>query len=64
MIDVVRGTVTDGQVYDWVRTNVKRSDEFKAQMAAAILRYPLPGDTAGRERFRAAQTGVRLGRQG
>ena len=51
MIDVVRGTITDGQVYDWVRTHVVRSDEVKARTADAILRYPLPGDTAGRERF-------------
>lgn len=51
MIEVVRGTLTDGQVYDWVRTHVHRSDEEKARAADAILRYPLPGDDAGRERF-------------
>ena len=51
MIEVVRDTVTDGQVYDWVRTHVVRSDEVKARVADAILLYPLPGDTAGRERF-------------
>ena len=27
------------------------SDEVKAKVADAILLYPLPGDTAGRERF-------------
>ncbi len=51
MIEVVRGTLTDGQVYDWVRTHVRRTDEEKARAADAILRYPLPGDDAGRERF-------------
>ncbi len=51
MIEVVRASLTDGQVYDWVRTHVVRSDEVKAQAADAILCYPLPGDTAGRERF-------------
>ena len=50
-IDVVRGTVTDGQVYDWVRTHAARGDDVKARAADAILRYPLPGDAAGRERF-------------
>ena len=51
MIEAVRGTLTDGQVCDWVRTHVVRGDEVKAKAADAILRYPLPGDTAGRERF-------------
>lgn len=51
MIEVVRGTITDGQVYDWVRTHVERTDQEKARAADAILRYPLPGDTPGRERF-------------
>lgn len=51
LIEVVRGTLTDGQVYDWVRTHVRRTDEEKARAADAILRYPLPGDDAGQERF-------------
>ena len=51
-INVVRGTITDGQVCDWVRTHVMRAAEVKARTAEAILRYPLPGDTVGRERFK------------
>ena len=51
MVDVVRGTLTDGQVCEWVRVHVVRTDEEKARAADAILRYPLPGDQAGRERF-------------
>jgi Domain of unknown function (DUF5069) len=51
MTDVVRGTLTDGQVCEWVRLNVRRTDEEKVRAADAILRYPLPGDQAGRERF-------------
>ena len=51
MLAVVRGTLTDGEVYHWVRTHVVRSEAEKARAADAILRYPLPGDAAGRERF-------------
>ena len=51
MIEVVRGTLTDGQVCDWVRIHVVRGDEVKVKAADAILRYPLPGDTVGQERF-------------
>ena len=53
MVDVVRGTLTDGQVCEWVRVHVVRTDEQKARAADAILRYPLPGDQAGRARFEA-----------
>ena len=44
MVELVRGSLTDGQICDWVRLHVVRTDE-------AILRYPLPGDHAGQERF-------------
>ena len=53
MVAVVRGTLTDGQVCEWVRVHVVRTDEEKARAADAILRYPLPGDQAGRARFEA-----------
>lgn len=36
-INVVKGTITDGQVADWVRLNVKRSDAEKAELAKTIL---------------------------
>lgn len=36
-INVVKGTITDGQVADWVRVNVKRSDAEKAELAKTIL---------------------------
>ncbi len=51
MVEVVRGSLTDGEVCEWVRRHVVRSEEDKARAADAILRYPLPGDEAGRERF-------------
>lgn len=51
MVELVRRSLTDGQVCNWVRRHVVRSDEEKARTADAILRYPLPGDRAGEERF-------------
>jgi hypothetical protein len=53
MLAVVRGTLTDGEVCHWVHTNVARSAAEKERAADAILRYPLPGDEAGRARFEA-----------
>jgi hypothetical protein len=51
MVELVRGSLTDGQICNWVRRHVVRSNEEKARTAEAILRYPLPGDRAGQERF-------------
>ena len=51
MVELVRGSLTDGQICDWVRVHVVRSGEEKARTAEAILNYPLPGDRAGQERF-------------
>jgi hypothetical protein len=36
-INVVKGTITDGQVADWVRVNVKKSDAEKAELAKTVL---------------------------
>ncbi len=36
-IDVVKNSVTDGQVCDWVRNNVKKSDADKAAFRTQIL---------------------------
>lgn len=52
MIEVVRQSLTDGQVCDWVRTHVKRSAADKAAHAQAMLAYPAPNDAAGQERLR------------
>ena len=36
-VEVVRGTITDGQVADWVRQNVRKSDAEKKALADFIL---------------------------
>ena len=60
-VEVVRHSPTDGAVCDWVRRHVVRTDEQKARAADAILRYPLPGDQAGRERFDRRKADYGLG---
>jgi hypothetical protein len=50
-IDVVRNTVTDGEVADWVRTNVKKSDAEKQTFATFVLNRGKDADDA-RERLR------------
>ena len=51
--EVVRRSVTDGEVCDWVRLNVKKSDEVKAAHRERMLSYPRPDDREMQERLRA-----------
>src|SRR5207302_5290250 len=39
-IEVVKGTITDGQVCDWVLKNVKKSDDVKKAHRERMLNYP------------------------
>lgn len=59
-MQVVAGTITDGEVADWVRKNVKKSDAEKAAHREGMFDYPKAGDTAGEERLklRKAQSGL------
>jgi hypothetical protein len=45
-VAVVKSTITDGQVCDWVRQNVKRSDAEKAAHWKDVLSRPLANDEA------------------
>jgi hypothetical protein len=51
MIDVVKNSVTDGQVCDWARQNVKRSDAEKRAHAEEMTNRPRPGDAESLQRF-------------
>jgi hypothetical protein len=57
---VVKQSLTDGQVCDWVRQNVKRSPTEKAAHREAVLSRPTPDDVAAVERLkkRKAEAGV------
>ena len=59
-IDVVRNTVSDGEVCDWVRTNVKKTDAEKKAHAEAMLDYPKADDQAmqNRLKLRKEQAGL------
>lgn len=59
-VPVVAGTVTDGEVADWVFHHVRKSDVEKAAHREGMLNYPEPGDTAMEERLklRKAQSGL------
>jgi Domain of unknown function (DUF5069) len=52
MIEVVKGSITDGQVCDWVRRNVKKTAAEKHAHAEAMLNRPPPDDPAAVERFK------------
>jgi hypothetical protein len=59
-IAVVRDTITDGQVCDWVARNVKKSAEEKAAFNQAVLDYGRGDDPALRARLqmRKEQSGL------
>jgi hypothetical protein len=52
MVEVVRATITDGEVADWVRANVRRTDAEKRAHADGMLNYPKADDAAVQERLR------------
>jgi hypothetical protein len=60
MIEVVKNSVTDGQVYDWVRKNVKRTPAEKEAHWQDILNRPKPGDAEAlaRLKMRKEQAGI------
>lgn len=60
MIEVVNSSVTDGQVCDWVRQNVKRTTEEKTKHREAVLGSPQASNAASVERLksRKAESGL------
>src|SRR3974390_3127525 len=51
-MDVVRNSITDGQVCDWVRQNVKQPDSLKAAHRERMLNSPRPDDAEGQARLK------------
>lgn len=60
IINVVRNSVTDGQVCDWVRLNVQRSPQDKQTHRDRMLNYPKPDDAEmqARLKMRKEQSGL------
>jgi hypothetical protein len=60
MIAVVKQSITDGEVCDWVRNHVRKSAADKAALLARMLDYPKAGDAEGiaRLKLRKEQAGL------
>lgn len=51
-IEVVKNTITDGQVCDWVRQNIKKPDAEKAAHWQLVVSRPPANDEAGKARLK------------
>ncbi|MFM1769839.1 MAG: hypothetical protein RJA22_2368 [Verrucomicrobiota bacterium] len=60
-VGVVRETLTDGEVADWVRRNVRRTDAEKRAHAEGMLNYPKADDAALQDRLRQRKEAAGLG---
>ena len=49
---MVKATLIDGQVADWVAANVKKSDADKKAHADGMLNYPKADDAAAQDRLK------------
>lgn len=60
MIAVVKNSLTDGEVCDWVKKNVKKTPQEKAALLAQMLDYPKADDAEGiaRLKLRKEQAGL------
>jgi hypothetical protein len=52
MVEVVRNSITDGQVCDWVRQHVRRTAADQDAHRQRMLSYPKPDDSAMQDRLR------------
>jgi hypothetical protein len=61
MVQTVRHAITDGEVCDWVRQHVKKTEAEKQAHRQAMLQYPRPDDAAMQERLQARKQAAGLG---
>ena len=52
MLAVVKNSITDGEVCDWVKKNVKKSAAEKAALLPQMLDYPKADDAEGQARLK------------
>jgi hypothetical protein len=59
-LEVVRNSITDGEVCDWVRKNVSKPESVKAAHRERMLNYPEKDDTEmqARLKMRKGQAGL------
>jgi gluconokinase len=60
-LEVVKNSITDGEVCDWVRQNVKRTPAEKAVHWADVLSRPLANDPAAVTRLQKRKSDSGLG---
>src|SRR3972149_2896060 len=60
MVELVKKSVTDGEICDWVKKNVKKPSSEKAALLARMLNYPKADDAEGivRLKLRKEQSGI------
>jgi hypothetical protein len=60
MLEVVKNSLTDGEVCDWVRKNVRKTDAEKDAHRDYLLHHPKAGDAAATARLqmRKEQSGL------
>ncbi len=63
MIDVVKNSLTDGQVCDWVRQNDKKTDAEKEAHWQEMYHRPKPGDAEAVARLKMRKEQSGLGRR-
>ena len=51
-MDVVRRSITDGEVCDWVRKNAKQDEALKASQRERMLNYPKKDDVEMQARLK------------
>jgi hypothetical protein len=51
-IEVVRNSITDGQVCDWIRVNVNKPESVKAEHRERVLNHPRKDDATSQERLK------------
>ena len=62
-IDVVRNSLTDGEVCDWVSKHVKKTAAEKAAHALRMTDYPRKDDASGQERLLKRKESAGLGQR-
>lgn len=62
-IEVVRNSITDGQVCDWVRTHVKKSEADIAAHRDRMLNYPKKDDPEMQARLKMRKENAGLARR-
>jgi hypothetical protein len=60
MVEVVKKSITDGEVCDWVRRNVKKTDTEKVAHRGAMLNYPKLEDAAMQDRLKMRKASAGL----